>query len=63
MAVEHERRVRARITVTMYDDNEVDVKCEGDLQLCTTYMAVMKKFAELTTKMGDELGRLAGVRK
>ena len=51
-----EKRVKVRITVTMYEDNEVDIKCEGDLQLCTTYMAVMKKFAELTTKMGDMLG-------
>jgi len=50
-----DRRVRAKITITLYDDNEVDVKCEGDPQLCTTYMAVMKKFAELTAKMGREV--------
>ena len=56
MAVEPERRVRAKITIVLYDDDEVDVKCEGDLQLCTTYMAVMKKFAELTSKMEDMLG-------
>ena len=56
------KEIKARITLTLYDDNNVVVRCEGDTQLCTAYMAMVEMFTKLMSSAMENLrGRLGGV--
>ena len=51
-----DRRVKVKITLTLYDDGEVTVRCEGDEMLCSGYMKVVKMYTRFLSKMGGMQG-------
>ncbi|MCD6552610.1 MAG: hypothetical protein J7M16_01210 [Anaerolineae bacterium] len=51
------KKVIVTITIDVYEDNEVRVRCSGNMELCLHYMAVMKFMEAYIKKLfGDELG-------